>query len=320
MPANLTPEYMSAEQDYKSARTHGERLAALERMLATVPKHKGTEKLQAEIKRRISQERKEAHKKGASHSAPFYVIEKEGAGQVVLIGPPNSGKSQLIATLTHAHPEVAEYPFTTRVPTPGMMAFEDVQIQLVDLPAVSREFMEPWLPQTIRAATAGILLVDLADADVLDEIGFIEALLEERRLTRPKLLAANKLDLEGAAENFTALEELYGKRYLTLAISAATGLNLDRFRRAVFDMLELVRVYTKPPGKKFEMTLPYVLHRGATVIDAAQLVHKDFAEGLKFAKLYRADRLGRPGACPTSGMMVERSHLVEDGDILELHI
>ncbi len=319
MPANLTPEYMSAEQDYKSARTHGEKLAALERMLATVPKHKGTEKLQADIKRRLSQERKEAHKKGAAHSTPFYLVEKEGAGQVALVGPPNAGKSQLVAALTHARPEVAEYPFTTRAPTPGMMAVEDVQIQLVDLPPTSREFMEPWLPQVIRNATASVLVVDLADADVLDEIGFIEALLEERRLARPKLLAANKLDLEGAADNFTALEELYGERYRTLAISAAEGLNLDRFRREVFDMLELVRVYTKPPGKKFERTLPYVLHRGQTVIDAARLVHKDFAEGLKFAKLYRAEGSGMPGPY-TSGMMVERSHLVEDGDILELHI
>jgi uncharacterized protein len=318
MPANLTPEYMSAEQDYKSARTHGEKLAALERMLATVPKHKGTEKLQADIKRRLSQERKEAHKKGAAHSTPFYLVEKEGAGQVALVGPPNSGKSQLVAALTHARPEVGDYPFTTRAPTPGMMAFEDVQIQLVDLPPMSREFMEPWLPQAIRNATAGLLVVDLADPDVLDEIGFIEALLEERRLARPKMLVANKLDLEGAADIFTALEELYGGRYRALAISAAEGLNLDRFRREVFDMLELVRVYTKPPGKKFEMTIPYVLHRGQTVIDAARLVHKDFAEGLKFARLYRAEAGG--SACPTSGMMVERSHVVEDGDILELHI
>ena len=321
MPANLTPEYMSAEQDYKSARSHSEKLAALERMLATVPKHKGTEKLQADIKHRLSQERKEAQKKGATRSTPFYLVEKEGAGQVVLVGPPNSGKSQLVASMTHARPEVADYPFTTRVPIPGMMPFEDVQIQLVDLPAMSRDFMEPWLPQVIRGATAGVLVVDLGDADVLDEIGFIEALLEERRLARPKMLAANKLDLEGAADTFSALEELYGGRYRVLAISAAEGLNLDRFRREVFDMLELVRVYTKPPGKKIELTIPFVLHRGQSVIDAARLVHKDFAENLKFARLYRAQGPGMPGSYSApQGMMVERSHLVEDGDILELHL
>jgi ribosome-interacting GTPase 1 len=315
MPANLTPEYLSAEQEYKGARTHQEKIAALERMLATVPKHKGTEKLQADIKRRLSQERREAYRKGAAHSVPFYLVEKEGAAQVALAGPPNSGKSQLVTTLTHARPEVADYPFTTRAPVPGMMPFEDVQIQLVDLPPFSREFTEPWLPQVIRGATASVLVVDLGDADVLEEISFIEELFEERRLARPKMLAANKLDLEGAAEVLAALEELYGRRYRVLGISAAEGLNLERFRREVFDMLELVRVYTKPPGKKAELTLPYVLRRGQTVIDAARLVHKDFAENLKFARLYRAGHASGP-----QGMMVERSHVLEDGDILELHI
>ena len=319
MPANLTPEYLSAEQDYKSARTHREKVDALERMLATVPKHKGTEKLQADIKRRLSQARKESQKKGAAHSTPFYLVEKEGAGQVVLIGPPNSGKSQLVVSLTHARPEVADYPFTTRVPAPGMMFFENVQIQLVDLPPLSREFSEPWLPQVIRSATAGVMVVDLDDADVLDEIGFIEQVLEERHLPRPRMLVGNKLDLEGAADNFGALEELYGGRYRLLGVSALEGLNLDRFRREVFDMLELVRVYTKPPGKKAELTAPYVLHRGQTVIDAARLVHKDFAENLKFARLFRAGHAGGEHHQP-EGMMVERTHLVEDGDILELHV
>ena len=315
MPANLTPDYLRAERDYKSASTHHEKIAALERMLATVPKHKGTEKLQADIKHRLSQERKEAHRKGASHSAPFYLVEKEGAAQVALVGPPNSGKSQLITALTHARPEVAAYPFTTRVPIPGMMLFEDIQIQLVDLPPLSREFTEPWLPQVIRGAAASVLVGDLSDADVLDEIGFIETHFEEMRLTPPKVLAANKLDLEGASEVLTAIAELYGGRYRVLGISATEGHNLDAFRREVFEMLELVRVYTKRPGKKADLNLPYVLHRGQTAIDAARLVHKDFAENLKFARLYRADQ----GSAP-QGMMVERSHVVEDGDILEFHM
>jgi ribosome-interacting GTPase 1 len=315
MAANLTPEYRSAEQDYRSASTHHEKIAALERMLATMPKHKGTEKLQADIKHRLSQERNEAHRKGTPHSAPFYLVEKEGAAQVALAGPPNSGKSRLTTALTHARPEVAAYPFTTHVPIPGMMPFEDIQIQLVDLPPFSREFTEPWLPQAIRAATASVLVADLSDADVLDEIGFIETLFEERRLTRPKLLVANKLDLEGAAEALAAIEELYGGRCRVLGISAAEGLNLDAFRRGVFDTLELVRVYTKRPGHKAELERPYVLHRGQTVIDAARLVHKDFEENLKFARLYRAEQDPSP-----QGMMVERSHVVKDGDILELHM
>jgi len=313
MPANLSPEYLAAEQEYKHARTSAEKLEALERMLSTIPKHKGTEKLQADLKRRISQVRKESQKKGAAHALPFYLVPKEGAGQVALIGPPNSGKSQLVCALTHARPEVADYPFTTRFPAPGMMKYQNVQIQLVDLPPLSREFMEPWLPQVIRNATAGVLVVDASDPDVLDEIGFIEELLAERHLAPPKLLVANKLDLAGAAENVAALEELYQGRYRGVAISAGTGENLDEFARAVFDLLEIVRVYTRAPGKRADLTSPFIVRRGQTVLDAARLVHKDFAENLKFARLFHQSG-------QHDGVMVERSRVVEDQDILEFHI
>ncbi|MBI4873887.1 MAG: 50S ribosome-binding GTPase [Acidobacteria bacterium] len=313
MPANLTPEYMDAERDYKSAATQAEKVAALERMLSTLPKHKGTEKMQADIRRRLSQARKDAQKKGAHHAAPFYQIEKEGAGQVALAGPPNAGKSQLVCALTHAVPEVADYPFTTRMPTPGMMQFEDVQIQLIDLPPMSPEFMEPWLPQALRAAHLSVLVVDPSDAAVLEQIEFIGSVFEARRIPPPKLLIGNKLDLPGAAGDFAALAELYRGRFPLLAVSALTGEGLERFRRALFDALDLVRVYTKAPGHKFEPGAPYILKRGKTVEEAAAAVHKDFAERLKFARLFRlsGDR---------DGLMVERSHVVEDRDILEFHI
>jgi ribosome-interacting GTPase 1 len=313
VPANLTPDYLAAEREYKSAQSPAEKIAALERMYATLPKHKGTEKLQADIKKRLAQTRKESQKKGAAHATPFYLVEKEGAGQVLLLGPPNSGKSQLVRTLTHAHPEVAEYPFTTRFPAPGMMPFEDVQIQLVDLPPVSAEFTEPWIPQVVRRADASILVADPNDAAVLEEIDFILEYLESNRLPAPALLAATKADLPEAGANFPALADLYGGRFRCLPVSTANGCNLDAFRRAAFDFLRLVRVYTKAPGKKADLDAPYVLHRGDTVQDAAARVHKDFGEKLKFARLFHVSGT-------RDGMMVERTHVVEDGDILEFHI
>jgi hypothetical protein len=282
-------------------------------MLATIPKHKGTEKLQADLKRRLAQTRKESQKKGAAHSTPFYLVDKEGAGQVVLIGPPNSGKSQLICALTHARPEVADYPFTTRVPVPGMMSFEDVQIQLIDLPPISSEFTEPWMPQVIRRADAAVLVVDASDPALLDELEFISRWIEEARLSPPKLLLVNKADLPGAAEDYAALRELHCDRYHCLSVSAGTGEGLPLFARAVFDFLGLVRVYTKAPSKKADLRAPYVLHRGQTVQDAAARVHKDFAENLKFARLFR-------GSGERDGMMVERTHVIEDKDILEFHL
>ncbi|MCW5977604.1 MAG: 50S ribosome-binding GTPase [Bryobacteraceae bacterium] len=313
MPANLTPDYLAAEEEFKSAQSHDEKLAALERMLATIPKHKGTEKLQADIKRRLARLRKESQKKGTSHAAPFWLVRREGAGQVALVGPPNAGKSSLVARLTHAHAEVAAYPFTTRAPMPGMMNYEDVQIQLLDLPPVSSEFMERWLPQVIRMANLGVLVVGLDDPSVLEDIDFILQTLVEHRTPVPELMLCNKIDLPGTADTLAALEDLYGPRFRYLPVSAATGANLDRFAREAFAALGIVRMYSKPPGKPADLSRPYILRRGQTVQDAAKQVHKDFADNLRFARLYRE-------SSAHSGMMVERTHVVEDRDILEFHI
>ncbi len=312
MPANLTADYLAAEQAYKQADTQAEKIAALEQMLATLPKHKGTEKMQAEIRRKLSQARKESQKKGAAHAAPAYFIKREGAGQVVLIGPPNSGKSMLVGRLTHARPEVADYPFTTRMPTPGMMPFEDVQIQLVDTPAISAEYMEPWMAQVIRAAHAAVLVVDPNHADALGQIEFILEKLEGWRLAPPRLLAGNKADQPGAEENLSAIGGLYGGRFPCVPVSAVTGLGLDRLAREVFGALDVVRFYSKPPGRKPDLDAPYVIRRGATVHEAAAHVHRDFAGHLKYARLFRMGQ-------EHGGLMVERTHVVEDQDVLEFH-
>ena len=312
MAANLTADYLDAEHAYKQAHTHEEKVAALEQMLATLPKHKGTEKIQAELKRRLSQVRKESEKRTAGHSTPGYFVKREGAGQVVLIGPPNSGKSQMVCRLTHAHPEVADYPFTTRMPTPGMMLFENVQIQLVDTPPMSSEFMEPWMSQVIRAAQISALIVDPNDPDVLGETEFVLQTLESWHLPSPNLLVGNKLDQNGATENFFAMQSLYGDRFRYVGVSAATCAGLEAFAREVLRCLDLVRFYSKAPGKKPDLEVPYLLRRGATVQDAAAHVHRDFAEHLKYARLFRRSD-------EHHGLMVERAHAVEDEDVLEFH-
>src|SRR5215471_6465645 len=170
MPANLTPQYMEAEKRFKQAVSVEEKVAALEEMMATIPKHKGTEKLQADLKKKMSVLRKEAedHKKGGKRES--FVVEREGARQLALVGAPNSGKSQLLRALTHATPEVAEYPYTTRIPIPGMLLFENVRLQLIDLPPISPEYTESWVPQIIRNADAVLWVLDLSDDDVLDEL------------------------------------------------------------------------------------------------------------------------------------------------------
>jgi len=313
MPANLGPDYLAAEKEYRQAESTVERIAALERMYAALPKHKGTEKLQADLKRRLSQARKDGQKKGASHTPPFYLIPREGAGQVALAGPANSGKSSLVCALTHARPEVAPYPYTTRVPSPGMMRYENVQIQLLDMPPIGVEFTELWMPQALRTADECVMVVDVDDPDDLSEIDYVEQKLAEWKIRPPRLLLANKMDQPDSEGNFEALEDLYRGKYECIPVSAQTGQGLDRFARRMFELLAVVRVYTKAPGKKAELEAPYVLKRGATVLDAARLVHKDFAEQLKLARLFHKNG-GR------DGLPIERHHVVEDEDILEFHI
>lgn len=326
MPANLTPEYLDAEERFKAAKTTPEKTAAVEEMLRTIPKHKGTEKMQADLKRRLSKLRGEAHKKGGAKAAPpVSYVEKEGAGQVALVGPPNTGKSALLARLTHATPEVADYPFTTRLPQPGMMSFENIQIQLVDLPPLHPEFGEAWLPQAIRNADAAALVVDLAAPEVLEQVSDTLALLEKSKtllgagteplgtgfVRKPALLVGTKLDLPGTRDTWAALGELWRSRFMLHALSTVTGEGTEEFRRAVFDLLGIVRVYTKAPGKKADLTAPFVLPRGSTVLAVAERVHKDIAAHLKFARVW--------GHSKFNGQMVQRDTVVEDSDVVEFH-
>jgi small GTP-binding protein len=327
MPANLTPEYREAERVFKEAATTPEKIAALEHMLAVIPKHKGTEKMQGELRRRLArlkQDSEHARKTGPSRGAPVYHVEKEGAGQVALAGAPNTGKSALVRRLTHAAPEVADYPFTTRIPVCGMMPFEDIQIQLVDLPPLDPQFGEAWVPQAVRSADAVLLVVDLAAVELLDEIENTVALLEKAKIrlgpgaslpygfvAKPVLVVANKVDLPGARQNFDAFTELYAGRFPAVAVSAETGEGFDALKRATFEMLGILRVYTKEPGKKPDLTRPYVLRAGATVADLAGRVHKDILANLKYARVW--------GHGKFEGQMVHRDHRLADRDVVELH-
>ncbi len=325
MPANLTPEYLEAERGFRSAKTTEEKIAALELMQATIPRHKGTEKLQADLKRRLSKLRTTQEKRPASRAGIIHRVEKEGAGQVALLGPPNAGKSLLVRRLTHAMPEVADYPFTTRAPLPAMMEFEDVQIQLVDLPPVHPDFRESWLYQIVRNADAALLAVDLSEPDLLEDLETTLRELENAKVqlgrsplpdapgwvTKKTLLIGNKLDARGARENLAILKELYVERFPCLSVAAATGEGLEDLRRSVFELLELVRVYTKAPGKKADAGPPYVVKRGSRLIDLAAIVHKDFVAQLKFARVW--------GQGKFDGQMVNRDYPLADKDIVELH-
>ncbi len=316
MPANLTPQYLEAEKRFKAAESPQEKVAALQEMMAIIPKHKGTEKIRAELKRKLSVLRKDsAQKKSTARKDPFH-LDREGARQLALVGAPNAGKSSMVASLTHARPEIADYPFTTRVPIPGMLVYEEVRLQLVDLPPVSSDHMDSWVPQIIGNADAILWVGDLSDDAVLDCMESTLEVLREAKVElgqRKTLIVGNKIDTPGAEDREQILREIYGEVFPIVRFSSVehAQLGTPAIGRRIYEFLDLVRVYTKAPGKKAERKDPFVLARGSTVLDLAGVVHRDLAADLKFAKVW--------GGVRADGLMVGRDFVLDDGDIVELH-
>ncbi len=324
MPANLTPQYRAAEAKFKAAHSPEERRVALEEMLATIPKHKGTEKMQADLKRRLARLRHDEEVRTSKHGHAIKV-EPEGAAQVVLVGPPNSGKSSLLGALTHAEPAIADYPFTTTRPQPGMMAFEDVQIQLVDLPPIATQHMDPWLPGLVHGADAALLIVDPTSQELPEDVEVVRERLAAARAplvgelpedVDPRdnpivtLMVVSKAE-RAREDDVKVLEELYASTYPILRVSVAAHLGMDALKVAVWRHLQLVRVYSKPPGKPADKSAPFVLPHGHTVADFAERVHREIAEKLQFARVWGGK---------LEGQRVARDFELRDRDVVELHV
>jgi len=328
MPANLPPQYKEAEEHYRQAKTTAEKILALEEMLAIIPHHKGTDKLIAQLRKRLSQHKDEAKRRpSTSRQVDPFAVRKEGAAQVVLVGLPNSGKSQILASLTNALPLIADYPFTTRFPLPGMMKFENIQIQIIDAPPLMDEYSESGLFNLIRSADALIVVLDLTE-DCRTQVELVLEELTRRRIRVLKkdegkkseigvsckraVLVGNKADLAEAQENCRQLLAGFSTSYPAICISARENLNLEELKKEIFNVLDTVRAYTKAPGRPADLQDPVILPKGSTVLDFAAQIHKDFTQKLKFARIWGREKY--------DGQMVQRDYVLKDGDIIELHI
>jgi ribosome-interacting GTPase 1 len=330
MPTNLPPDALQAEKRYREAETPEDKITCLEEYIGLIPKHKGTDHLRADLRRQLSKLKssvQSSKKRGKQDSA--YRFVREGAGQVVVVGATNVGKSALVTALTNATPEVSEAPYTTWEPTPGMMPVDNIQVQLIDTPPVSREGPrpEPQLLNLIRQADLILLVVDLQTQPV-QQLEDAIAILEEHRIVplhrrgrvseeqpvtfKPLLVLANKCDDQECGEVFDILCALLEEEWPILPVSAATGRNLDGLKQAVFEQLGIVRVYAKPPGRAPDLSAPFVLPKGSTVVEFAGKIHRDFYHNLKAARVW--------GSATFDGQAVGRDHVLQDGDVVELRI
>ncbi|RLD15050.1 MAG: GTP-binding protein [Caldiserica bacterium] len=321
MPANLPPQFYQLEREYREKKTIKEKIEVLKKMYAIMPKHKGTDKLQAEIKARISKLREELEnekKRGGKRN--FIHIEKEGAGQIVLVGPPNTGKSTILSMLSNARPEIGDYPFTTKTPCVGMVPFEDIQLQMVDLPPIAEGSIPFWVVEIVRNSDL-VLIVLSFDLNIEEEFKKLTELLREKKIEvvrepseegifgmikKKGIVFINKKD---EAEDVDLV-----KSNLSLKVLSGSSFDekdLDELKRVLFEELGIIRVYTKEPGKPPDFKDPIILKEGATVYDAAERLHKEIARKLKYARLW--------GSSKFDGQRVFKNQVLKDKDIVEFH-
>ncbi|MBN1301873.1 MAG: 50S ribosome-binding GTPase [Melioribacteraceae bacterium] len=329
MPANLPPEYHEAERRYKEADSPQEKVETLEALISTIPKHKGTDKLRADLRKKLSKYKSQAQsskRKTGKHETHFH-IEKEGNARVVVLGAANVGKSSLVANLTHADPEISESPFSTWTPVPGMVVHNGVHIQLIDTPALDRDYMEPEFVDLIKHSDLVLLMIDLQafpiqqfqkSIDILEShnicpIKHDSGLTDKKIHKLPYVVVANKDDAEKLDEDFNVLNELLREEgFVLLPVSVKTGRNIHGMMNFIIKELMIIRVYSKKPHEEPDYSRPFILRKGATIDDFAMAVHKDFHENMKNARIW--------GNEVHEGQVVSREHLLCDGDVVELHI
>jgi len=325
VPANLTPEYFKAEKWFRSATSNDEKILALEQMLRVMPKHKGTDHLRADLRRKLSKLKEGGVQKKSGKHVDIFNVPRSGAGQIVLIGTPNCGKSSIVEGLTNAKVNVADFPFATNAPVPGMVQFEDIQIQLVDMPPVTADYSAPGQVGTYRNCDLIAIVIDLSE-NVEEQMLICLDFLESRSLLidsetpehdshgnvlgKKAFCICTKSDIaqDGALEK---LKKFCKYPFEFVEVSILDDNRLKGLAEKLFEKLEIIRIYSKPPGKPADMKDPFTLPVGSTVMDLAMAVHRQLAEKLKFARIW--------GTGVYDGQNTQRNHVLNDKDIIELH-
>ncbi len=346
MPINATPEYQAAERKYNEAKTIQEKIAALEDMLRKAPSHKGAESLRADIKSKLSKYRLQVEKEKKSAGKKFQLsVKKEGAAQVVLVGLTNTGKSWLLSKLTNAKPEISEYEFTTKMPEVGILEYQGVKIQVVEIPPIMQDFISkekgPSFFSIIRNSDL-IVFVVRNDADLkmmkeefdkasiridkerpkvkikkegsggINFVGRIKGSLEDaKRICRDYGILNAGIEIEGEI-SLSDLEDVINEKTAFMkSIKVSSYDRIDDVKWKIWKNLSLIKVYTKQPGKKKDWP-PVALRLGSTIKDLAEHIHKDFLRKFRFARVW--------GSSKYPGQQLGLDYELKDEDIVELHI
>lgn len=305
MPANLPPQFFKLQEKLKKTKDNQEKIEILKEMLAICPKHKGTERVQEEIKSKIAKLRRALPKKIKREQ--IYFVEKEGAGQVILIGPPNSGKTSLLNLICNTNFEVRDYPFTTKLPTPGMFLYQNVLIQLVDTPPLTRDFHPGWMKSLIRQADLILILLDL-EKDPKENLKEILDIFEEWKIEQKILIVGNKFEKEISKRNFEILKE----EFEVFPISVKEKINIEELKEKIFQSLNIIRVYSKEPKKEVDFERPWILKKGTKLIEWVEEINKEMVKKFQGAKLYKKDL--------KSFQLVGKDYVLQDGDIIEIKV
>ncbi|MBI2085629.1 MAG: TGS domain-containing protein [Candidatus Aenigmarchaeota archaeon] len=287
MPVNAGYDYFAAQKKYQEAKTLDEKIRALEELIKVSPGHKGAENVLAQLKTKLSKLKSQKVAAKKKSGGRVTAVPKTGAAQVCIVGFANAGKSELLKALTGVG-EPSPMPYSTKSPRVGMMLFEDVQIQAVEIPSS----MEP---EFLSIAHNSELVIFLYDASRPEDVDGLMEMAEKEEL-KNILWVANTIS---------------AKRAVGFAVNASTGDNIDELKRMIWQRLKLVRIYTKIAGKKAE-TKPMTMPKGSMVRDVARDVHKDFLKNFKFARVW--------GSAKFPGARVGLDHVVKDKDIIEIHV
>jgi small GTP-binding protein len=325
MPTNASVEYALAEQDYLKASTTEERIAALQKMISAAPTHKGAENLRQDLKSKLARLKgKQEKDKETKNKGKSVTIKKEGAATIVLIGPPNTGKSLLLNTLTGTKAAVADYEFTTTEPEVGIMDYKGLKLQLIELPAITENFYElekgPKFLSIVRNADLLLIVTDTENINyILEECEKGSIFINDpfRKESEESIKHVNGLiiytkgDLPGSEPKYLKLKQFYN--FDIIPVSLIKKINIDKLKDEIWNHLDLIKIYTKEPGKKAKMDIPICLRKGATITDMAFFIHKDFIRKFRFARIWGH-------SARFSGQQSGLDHKLEDEDIVEIHL